>query len=87
MKNRIESLLYQDAQRLPLLALVPECGQVEDLPKYRTALLARLEGTARAEHSREGGDLASGTNEGEEGRDEREMLRLALQWIALQEES
>lgn len=87
MKNRIEKLLFHDESRLPLLTLLPEVGAVEDLSKLRVALSARLE---RVELQL--GEISAGAqrariadeNDSRE-RSEREMLRIALNWISLQE--
>ena len=85
MKSRIEQLMFRDEARLPLLTLVPEESGIAQLPKLRAALLARLE---RAEGSlREGkGDSSSAQSAEIARRDERDMLKIAIDWISLQEE-
>ena len=77
--------MFRDEARLPLLTLVPEKSGIAQLPKLRAALLARLE---RVEGSlREGIESSSGSQSAEMGRrDERDMLKIAIDWISLQEE-
>ena len=84
MKSRIEKLLFQDQGRLPMLTLVPEVGQVEDLPKLRAALSARLDKAEESGEERKSSQIAVVESESRE-REEREMLKIALEWIALQE--
>ena len=86
MKGRLQNLLFKDQLRLPLLALVPQRGSVEDLPKLRAALSARLESVSEREGEgrRTGTVRLSEQSYGE--REEREMLKAALDWIALQDD-
>lgn len=85
MKSRIEQLMFRDEARLPLLTLVPEKSGIIQLPKLRAALLARLE---RVEESINEGHASSSSTKSAEmaRRDERDMLKIAIDWISLQEE-
>lgn len=85
MKSRIEQLMFRDEVRLPLLTLVPEKSGIVRLPKLRAALLARLE---RVEESLREAKANSSSIQPPEmvQRDERDMLKIAIEWISLQEE-
>lgn len=69
-----------------MLHLLPEVGNLDDLSKLRAALVARLE---RVEESLKNSERKSSVQVAEVGsieREEREMLKLALEFLNLQED-
>ncbi|MGA1191109.1 MAG: hypothetical protein ACO3XO_02370 [Bdellovibrionota bacterium] len=85
MKSRIEQLMFRDEVRLPLLSLVPEGSSIAQLSKLRAPLLARLERVEESLRERREDSLSPQSPEITR-RDERDMLKVAIDWIALQEE-
>lgn len=85
MKSRIEQLMFRDEVRLPLLSLVPEGSSIAQLSKLRAPLLARLERVEESLRERREDSLSTQSPEITR-RDERDMLKVAIDWIALQEE-
>ncbi|NBW39735.1 hypothetical protein EBR25_01895 [bacterium] len=85
MKSRIEELMFHDETRLPLLALVPQGKNAGELPKLRAALLARMERVEQEVEGASNSRVTMGESE-RQRRDERDMLKIAIDWIALQED-
>ncbi len=77
--------MFCDEARLPLLALVPERAAITQLPKLRAALLARLERVEETLRSNSS-DMVNSKPADRVRRDERDMLKIAIDWISLQEE-
>jgi len=65
---------------LPLLALLPPAGSVSELPSFTSSLYARYE---QVHQMRQNFEQQGGEPVPERVRNEEEMLKIVLEWLAV----